>query len=236
MHFHVAQHNVLIRIGIAVAAEMAAGIICADISCEIAGAFFSVIGIRRHLEVLSDGCFKCPYSHTAGTVCPEGFEAVGYDDAKWQSVTVPHDWAIYGPFSINNDKQNVAITQDGQQEAMEHAGSKLNKVGGIFFNLMEAHTNDDMQAIAEKVSPMLTEFSMYTSLNAPLFERVKAVYEKKDSLGLDKDQMTLLENSYKGFVRGGANLSDEERPETIVYTLNDANLAAISAVTAAFIR
>ena len=42
-----------------------------------------------------------------------------YDDAKWQSVTVPHDWAIYGPFSINNDKQNVAISQDGQKEAME---------------------------------------------------------------------------------------------------------------------
>lgn len=52
-----------------------------------------------------------------------------YDDAKWQSVTVPHDWAIYGPFSINNDKQNVAITQDGQKEAMEHAG----RTGGLPF-------------------------------------------------------------------------------------------------------
>lgn len=52
-----------------------------------------------------------------------------YDDAKWQSVTVPHDWAIYGPFSINNDKQNVAISQDGQKEAMEHAG----RTGGLPF-------------------------------------------------------------------------------------------------------
>lgn len=52
-----------------------------------------------------------------------------YDDAKWQSVTVPHDWAIYGPFSINNDKQNVAIAQDGQKEAMEHAG----RTGGLPF-------------------------------------------------------------------------------------------------------
>ena len=76
---------------------------------------------------------------------------------------------------------------------------------------MEAHTNDEMQAIAEQVSPMLTEFSMYTSLNAPLFERVKAVYEKKDGLGLDADQMKLLEDTYKGFVRGGANLSDEDK-------------------------
>ncbi|MBO7307208.1 MAG: DUF4982 domain-containing protein [Alistipes sp.] len=57
------------------------------------------------------------------------FSQVGYDDSKWQSVTIPHDWAIYGPFSINNDKQNTAITQDGQQEAMEHAG----RTGGLPF-------------------------------------------------------------------------------------------------------
>ena len=96
-------------------------------------------------------------------------------------------------------------------EAMEYAGATLNKVAGIFFNLMEAHTSDQMQALAEQVSPMLTEFSMYTSLNAPLFERVKAVYEMKDGLGLDQDQMKLLEDTYKGFVRGGANLSDEDK-------------------------
>ena len=96
-------------------------------------------------------------------------------------------------------------------EAMEYCGQTLNKVAGIFYNLMEADTNDEMQKIAEQVSPMLTEFSMYTSLNAPLFERVKAVYEKKDELGLDADQMKLLENTYKGFVRGGANLSAEDK-------------------------
>ena len=94
---------------------------------------------------------------------------------------------------------------------MEHAGSKLNKVGGIFFNLMEAHTSDEMQVIAEQVSPMLTEYSMYVSLNEHLFKRVKAVYEKRNELGLDKDQMILLEDSYKGFVRGGANLSEEDK-------------------------
>ena len=96
-------------------------------------------------------------------------------------------------------------------EAMEHVGAKLNKVAGIFYNLMEAHTSDEMQAIAEQVAPMLTEYSMYSSLNAPLFERVKAVYEKRNELGLDKDQMILLEDNYKGFVRGGANLSEEDK-------------------------
>ena len=57
------------------------------------------------------------------------FIAPDYDDKAWQEVTIPHDWAIYGPFSIHNDRQNVAITQDGQKEAMEHAG----RTGGLPF-------------------------------------------------------------------------------------------------------
>lgn len=57
------------------------------------------------------------------------FSKTGFDDSAWQDVTVPHDWAIYGPFSIHNDKQNIAITQDGQKEAMEHAG----RTGGLPF-------------------------------------------------------------------------------------------------------
>ena len=57
------------------------------------------------------------------------FSDSDYDDSGWQTVRIPHDWAIYGPFSINNDKQNVAITQDGQKEAMEHAG----RTGGLPF-------------------------------------------------------------------------------------------------------
>jgi len=96
-------------------------------------------------------------------------------------------------------------------EAMEYAGQTLDRVAGIFYNLMEADTDDQMQQIAEQVSPMLTEYSMYVSLNNDLFQKVKAVYEKKDELGLDKDQMKLLEDNYKSFVRGGANLSDEDK-------------------------
>lgn len=96
-------------------------------------------------------------------------------------------------------------------EAMEYSGRTLDRVAGIFYNLMEADTDDEMQAIAEQVAPMLTEYSMYVSLNEPLFERVKSVYEKKDELGLDKDQMKLLEDNYKSFVRGGANLSAEDK-------------------------
>ena len=57
------------------------------------------------------------------------FAMPDYKDGAWQSVTVPHDWAIYGPFSWDNDRQNVAIAQDGQKEAMEHAG----RTGGLPF-------------------------------------------------------------------------------------------------------
>ena len=96
-------------------------------------------------------------------------------------------------------------------EAMEYAGQTLNGVASVFYALMEANTNDEMQQIAEQISPMLTDYSMYVSLNAPLFEKVKAVYEKKDELGLDQDQLKLLEDNYKSFVRGGANLSDEDK-------------------------
>ena len=96
-------------------------------------------------------------------------------------------------------------------EAMEYAGETLNNVAGIFYNLMEANTNEQMQEIAEQISPMLTEYEMYVSLNPVLFEKVKTVYEKRNELGLDQDQMKLLEDNYKSFVRGGANLSDEDK-------------------------
>ena len=96
-------------------------------------------------------------------------------------------------------------------EAMEYSGRTLSKVASVFYTLMEANTNDTMQEVAEQISPMLTEYSMYVNLNNDLFQRVKAVYEKKDELGLEKDQLTLLEDNYKSFVRGGANLSDEDK-------------------------
>lgn len=96
-------------------------------------------------------------------------------------------------------------------EALEYSGRTLDRVSAIFYNLMEADTDDRMQEIAEEISPLMTEYSMYVSLNKPLFERVKAVYMKKDSLGLATDQERLLEETYRSFARNGANLSDEDK-------------------------
>ncbi|MBR5250207.1 MAG: M3 family metallopeptidase [Bacteroidales bacterium] len=104
-----------------------------------------------------------------------------------------------------------APTFENTIEAMEYAGGTLNRVAGIFYNLMEANTNEQMQAVAEQIAPMLTDYSMYVSLNAPLFERVKVVYEQKENLNLDIDQIKLLEDSYKSFVRNGANLNEADQ-------------------------
>lgn len=93
--------------------------------------------------------------------------------------------------------------------ALDEAGSRLNDVAGIFYNLMEADTNEKMQDVAEKVSPMMTEYSMYVSLNEPLFARVKAVHESAE--GLEPDQARLLDKTWKSFVRGGANLCAEDK-------------------------
>lgn len=111
-------------------------------------------------------------------------------------------------------------------EALEYSGRTLNRVSGIFYNLMEADTDDEMQAIAEEVAPLMTEYSMYISLNKPLFERVKAVYMKKDSLDLAQDQKKLLENTYESFARNGANLSDEDK-ETYSKYAGELSLATL---------
>jgi len=95
--------------------------------------------------------------------------------------------------------------------ALERAGATLGKVSSIFYNLMEADTNDEMEEIAQKVSPLMNECSLYTSLNQPLFEKVKAVYDKRAELGLTRVQERLLDKTYKDFVRSGALLSDADK-------------------------
>ncbi|MBR5707228.1 MAG: M3 family metallopeptidase [Bacteroidaceae bacterium] len=96
-------------------------------------------------------------------------------------------------------------------EALEFSGSLVNKVGSIFYNLLEADATDELQEIAEKVSPMYTEYTMYASLNEKLFQRIKTVYNQREILGLEPDQLKLLEDTYKSFERSGANLSPEDK-------------------------
>ena len=90
--------------------------------------------------------------------------------------------------------------------ALEHSGKLLDRVSTVFGNLMSAETNDEMETIAQKMMPLLSEHSNNINLNEKLFARIKAVYDKKDQLELNPEEMVLLENTYQGFVRRGANL------------------------------
>lgn len=96
-------------------------------------------------------------------------------------------------------------------EALEYAGSTLNHISHIFYNLLEADTNEEMQNIAEELAPLTTEFSMYVSLNEGLFKRIKSVYEQRNNLDLNQEELRLLEKTYESFARNGANLSPEDK-------------------------
>ena len=96
-------------------------------------------------------------------------------------------------------------------EALEYSGEMLERVSDVFFNLYSADTDKDMDAIAEKVTPLLSDHSDNICLNAALFKRIKAVYDMRDSLNLNQEQMRLLEKKYQSFVRSGANLNDDQK-------------------------
>jgi peptidyl-dipeptidase Dcp len=96
---------------------------------------------------------------------------------------------------------------------LEATGKGLDRASSIFFNLNSAETSDDMQALARVLSPLLTEFSNDILLNEQLFKKVKSVYEQTDRTQLSEEQKTLLEKTYKGFVRNGALLNDNQKEQ-----------------------
>jgi peptidyl-dipeptidase Dcp len=96
-------------------------------------------------------------------------------------------------------------------EALERAGSRLNQITALLFNLNSADTTPELQAAAMEVSPLLTNFANDITLNPDLFRKVKNVYDKMDQLGLNPEQSILLDRKYKGFVRGGAALTDSDK-------------------------
>lgn len=98
-------------------------------------------------------------------------------------------------------------------EALAYAGEQLDQVSNIFFNLNSAETNEALEQIAQEVSPLLTEFSSKILQNQKLFERIKKVYDSQDRSVLTEEQKTLLEETYKGFVRNGALLDDSKKEE-----------------------
>lgn len=98
-------------------------------------------------------------------------------------------------------------------EALERAGDKLTRIEYIFFNILEADADEQMQKVSMEVQPKLTEYSNDVSLNPELFARVKAVYDQRESLDLSIEEAKLLDKTYKSFSRNGAALDDEKKAE-----------------------
>ena len=104
-----------------------------------------------------------------------------------------------------------APTFENTIEAYEASGELLERVSSVFGNLMSAETNDEMQALARKLMPLMTEHGNNISLNEALFARIKAVYDQRNQLHLNTEQQQLLKDIYEGFALNGANLQGADR-------------------------
>ncbi len=121
--------------------------------------------------------------------------------------------------AIKTGEQETASIADNKEkptfentiEALERSGKMLSRIRSILFGLISAETNDELQQTAQEATPMMVKYQNDITLNPVLFQRVKAVYVQRDKLSLSAEQQTLLKNTYLGFVRQGANLSDAEK-------------------------
>jgi len=141
-----------------------------------------------------------------------------YESAPFSKIKNEHFKPAF-IYEIEKARKEIdAITENKEQptfentvSALDFSGELLDRVSSIFFNLNSAETDDEIQKIAQEVSPLLTEFSNDIRLNEKLFLRIKMLYDNKDKLNLNKEQLTLLEKKYKGFARNGANLNIKDK-------------------------
>jgi len=110
-------------------------------------------------------------------------------------------------------ENSAAADFDNTIIAFDKSGKLLSKVSKVFFNLQQANTNDQIQAIAKTVSPMMSKHSDDISMNAALFARIKAVYDKRNESNLDEQQIRVVEKYYKDFERQGANLAADKQDQ-----------------------
>jgi peptidyl-dipeptidase Dcp len=105
----------------------------------------------------------------------------------------------------------AAPTFENTIAALDYSGASLARTSGVFFNLNEAETSPEMQQIAREVAPMMAEYDNDITLNEKLFARIKAVYDSADRSALTPEQATLLEKTYRHFIRSGAGLSEADK-------------------------
>lgn len=138
-----------------------------------------------------------------------------FDKAPFEQIKNEHFKPAFLEAIENARKEIDAIVENTETptfentlEALDFSGRQLDRVSSIFFNLNSAETNDEIQKIAQEVSPLLSGFGNDVTLNEALFKRIKLVYEQREHFDLTAEQQTLLEKRYKSFSRNGANLED----------------------------
>mgnify|MGYP002641752449 CR=1 FL=1 len=141
-----------------------------------------------------------------------------FEVPPFESIKEGHFLPAFKAAMKDHQKEIAAIVSNSEVAtfentiaALDYSGAQLDKVENVFYNLNSANTNKNMQAIAKEVSPLSSKHYDDINLNPQLFERVKTVYTKKGELGLTTEQTMLLEETYKGFVRSGANLPEDEK-------------------------
>ena len=141
-----------------------------------------------------------------------------YETAPFQEIKEENYLPAFQELITQSEKEIDTIANNSAEatfentiEALAYSGEQLDRVSSIFFNLNSAETNDEIQKIAQEVSPILTEFSSKISQNEKLFQRIKKVFDEKENLNLNEEQKTLLNETYKGFVRNGALLNEEDK-------------------------
>ena len=122
-------------------------------------------------------------------------------------------------------KQKAAPTFENTIVALQTSSEKLDRITAVLFNLNECNTDSELQSIVMELTPELTRYSNSVNMNEHLFARVKAVYEQRDRLNLTTEQRTLLEDTYKGFVRNGVNLTGKDKR---TFAKNSERLAELS--------
>ncbi|QBO58589.1 M3 family metallopeptidase [Chryseobacterium salivictor] len=156
-----------------------------------------------------------------------------YQSAPFNDIKEEHFLPAFQELIKVSEKEIDGIVENREEptfenviEALAFSGEKLEVVSSIFFNLNSAETNDEIQKIAQEVSPLLTEFSANISQNKALFEKIKKVFDQKEKYSLNDEQQMLLNETYKGFVRSGAllNEADKEKFKNISIELSTKSL------------
>lgn len=145
----------------------------------------------------------------------ESFDTVPFDRIKAEHFLPAVESLIaQSKDAIEQITRNTEpATFDNTMLALEYSGLDLERVSQCFFNLLSAHTNETLQAEAQRISPLLSSFKNDILMNAPLFERIKTVYDQRKTLDLTHEQERLLDQTYKSFCRNGALLSADQQEQ-----------------------